>query len=586
MKLLNAAAAAALFAACASDAHAAFVRTIEAPNGVGDVVALTNALTELNALADAGRSDMRVWLRPGTYNLTGVYMTSTHHLQVKQSLRGLVAGLGDGPGDTILIGGGETEAHGVLSMEGGGNWGFNTISNLTLTGGWSTADGGGISGSASIEYRNLIVSNNYAKGSGNGTGGGGCFRGRAFGCLFADNHCTDRWGGGLLVSGYSTRNENEGQGAWNCVFVGNSAHQNGGGLAINAGGQCHGCSFTNNTASNGGAVYVHAVNYATFSGTPRTTSILGGSFCGNNGSGAGIYVNQSVGNVPTADCVFRLNGGSRTVSGGEMKNCIVERNSSSIGVAQSTMKDCIVRWNQGTSADGCDMEDCVVEANTNSTAIVNDCNMTRCVLKDNVVTSRYADGIDACATVGDKTNVNCRIENNRYINEYGAILKNKALVNCTILDNDAANGNWGRPLDACVLWNCVLLGNRLGSTRRDVRINYKNGGEYSIWMTNCFFVASDFAASEIGADGTITHDGFCNCRQISADQLKFLDAANGNYTPHHRSPLHDAGLRDDWILSAVGATDLAGNPRLVGEGLDIGAYESQWKPKSIAINFR
>ena len=174
---------------------ATFERTIEAPNGVGDVVALTNALTELNALTDAARNDMRIWLRQGTYNLSGVYMTSTHHLQIKQSLRGLVAGLGDGPGDTILLGGGETEAHGVLSMEGGGNWGFNTISNLTLTGGWSTTDGGGINGAASIEYRNLIVSNNYAKGSANGTGGGGCFRGRAFNCLFADNHVTERWGG-------------------------------------------------------------------------------------------------------------------------------------------------------------------------------------------------------------------------------------------------------------------------------------------------------------------------------------------------------------------------------------------------------
>ena len=370
------------------------------------------------------------------------------------------------------------------------------------------------------------------------------------------------------------------------MFVDNSAHQYGGGLAINAGGQCHGCSFTNNTSSNGGAVYVYTVNYATFNGTPRTTRILDGTFYGNSGTGAGIYVRAGVGNVPTSNCVFRRSSGSSTVSGGEMTDCVIEHNSSANGVAESTMKDCIVRWNQGMAANGSDMEDCIVEANTNGADIVKDCNMMRCVLRDNVVTTRYASGIDSCTTVAGKTNVNCRIENNRFGSEYGAILKSKVLVNCTILDNDAANGNWGRPLDTCALWNCVLSGNRIGSTRRDVRINTKEGGKYSIWMTNCFFVASDFAAGEIGADGTITHDGFDNCRQISAEQLRFMDAANGDYTPHHRSPLHDAGLRDDWILSAIGAMDLAGKSRLVGEGLDIGAYESQWKPKSITISFK
>ena len=56
-------------------AQAANEATIEAPNGVGDVVALTNAMTQANALSASDRANARIWLKPGVYNLSGVYMT-------------------------------------------------------------------------------------------------------------------------------------------------------------------------------------------------------------------------------------------------------------------------------------------------------------------------------------------------------------------------------------------------------------------------------------------------------------------------------------------------------------------------------
>ena len=121
MKLLRVAVAM-IAAACAFDASAAFIRTIEAPGGVGNVTSLTNVLTEFNALSDDARKSARIWLQPGIYNLSGVYMTSTHHLTVASSQGGLFAGLGDGPEETILLGGGEAGAHGVLVFGGGGNW--------------------------------------------------------------------------------------------------------------------------------------------------------------------------------------------------------------------------------------------------------------------------------------------------------------------------------------------------------------------------------------------------------------------------------------------------------------------------------
>lgn len=67
-------------AALATSAHAALTFTIPAPNGVGDVVALTNAFQQLDAAGYNGRMGARVWLEPGVYDLSGVYMESVSHL--------------------------------------------------------------------------------------------------------------------------------------------------------------------------------------------------------------------------------------------------------------------------------------------------------------------------------------------------------------------------------------------------------------------------------------------------------------------------------------------------------------------------
>ena len=133
--------------------------TIEAPGGVGDVEALTNALVAINSMiGDAnGRFNARVWLKPGVYDLCGVYMTTTTgsgHLCTESIQGGMIAGLGEGPEDTILLGGGEADGRRVL-YTGGSNYDWMTISNLTVTGGWTTGDGGGICGNGTTRYSHL-----------------------------------------------------------------------------------------------------------------------------------------------------------------------------------------------------------------------------------------------------------------------------------------------------------------------------------------------------------------------------------------------------------------------------------------------
>ena len=540
MKLLKVAVAT-IVAACALDALAAFVRTIEAPNGVGDVVALTNALTELNALEESGRGNARVWLEPGLYDLRGVFMDSGNHLKLSAASGAMIAGLGDGPDKTILLGGGddaEKGRHRILSVSGT-NWGFTTVSNLTVTGGYTTDNGGGICGndSGSVQYYNLIVSNNYAVGS-NGGGGGGCMRGRAFNCLFADNGTAQR-GGGLWTSG-GCGMMNATQGAWDCVFTNNYSANGryGGGLYLS--GKCLRCKFFENHSNHGGGVAVSAKKYTWYLNPPiytNTTEIVDSVFEGNylsyNGKGYAVY-----------------NG-----VGANISNCVFSANYHKNG-------SCLVY--------GGNLYDCVVTNNIANDYLLYNCNLKRCKVLDNTVNGNQG-LIDGEVAAGTHTNVNCIFAGN-VMTSYGRISNSKAFVNCTIVGNDSQNGgNYGFICHPnCHLSNCVLSGNKIGNSMLDIRAISDPGGTATsaLHMVSCVYVKSQ---SAVGEDW----EGLVNCKKVA--DVRFVDAPNGDYTPKTRSYAYDAGLMADWILDLVGDRDLAGNPRVFGRGLDIGAYECQLK---------
>ncbi len=60
-----------------------------------------------------------------------------------------------------------------------------------------------------------------------------------------------------------------------------------------------------------------------------------------------------------------------------------------------------------------------------------------------------------------------------------------------------------------------------------------------------------------------------------AGDPQFVDAAAGDYRLLPTSPCINAGTNEAWM---VGATDLDGNPRIVGEAVDVGAYECTGDP--------
>ncbi len=535
--------AAALALAAAISARAGLTFTVTAPNGVGDVVALTNAIDQINKLNGMNpKNGSQVWLEPGVYDLAGIAMKADSHLYMDWHNCWL-SGKGDAPGDVVLVGGGETEQLRVLACYGS-NYGWCNISNLTVTGGYSLGDGGGICGSFSTRYFDLIVTNNYAVGS-NGGGGGGVCHGQAHNCLFADNS-TAKNGGGLWIYGGGKLDTKFFEGAWDCVFSNNVANASGYGGGLYGLGKCFGCTFVGNRAGYGGGFYA-ATGISTWFDNKGTnwTEVADCTFTGNTmtqwGHGSAIYNGGKAALIPVSNCVFTAN---------------VDTSFGGYGVVS-----------------GCNVNDSAIVANQRNEYIVYNCNLNRCLVANNTNT---AANISIDYTNAGYTNVNCLFKGNVVSGTNTRVIHNKTLVNCDIIDNKATGANYGAITPGCKLWNCVLIGNTVSGTPKDLRANMLNQTAV-LTATNCLFTAADVAEDYMGLG---------NCHKVARAKFKFVDDANGDYTPLTGSPCTDKGLQSDWILRLVGDLDLAGNRRIFVDGLDIGAFECQDYPPALKILVR
>ncbi|MGH7976384.1 MAG: choice-of-anchor Q domain-containing protein [Limisphaerales bacterium] len=152
---------------------------------------------------------------------------------------------------------------------------------------------------------------------------------------------------------------------------------------------------------------------------------------------------------------------------------------------------------------------------------------------------------------------NCRITSN--LAGYAAVA-NSLLNNCLVVNNQG--GALGGTLN-----NCTVIGNgSIGASSCQslrnciIYYNVSFGQEYDVYqspMTNCC-VGSSFAAYY--GTNTITNPP------------AFVDMAHGNYQLQIFSPCINAGNN----LYAPPGPDLAGNPRIEGGTVDIGAFESDY----------
>lgn len=162
---------------------------------------------------------------------------------------------------------------------------------------------------------------------------------------------------------------------------------------------------------------------------------------------------------------------------------------------------------------------------------------------------------------------NCRTHIPSY--GYGGGAFRAKLVNCLIVGNTANAGGGTR--DGTLI-NCTVVGNRATSWGG----GGVDGGTVQnsiVWNNIVDSTSSSYVSTYNHNGGTFvnscTSPSMSGTGNISSDP-RFVDAANGDYRLLDHSPCIDAASAS---YVTDGATDLLGNPRVVGAAPDMGCYE-------------
>ena len=205
----------------------------------------------------------------------------------------------------------------------------------------------------------------------------------------------------------------------------------------------------------------------------------------------------------------------------------------------------------GSTLVGCVVSDCSSEGD-----LLDGCMLENCVVKDN--------------RSGDWNYVlrNCDLENCVVFgNRSGwSVVSGCSMRNCTLTRNTAEQGD---PIvdNNCSAWNSILWDNpdRWGEDWT-FGPSYWDGELYSAALTNCCVPNLARSAAWLAEEGYSLDLAVHGC--FEADP-KLVDPANGDVRLRAGSPCIDAGA-NEWVR---GDTDAAGNPRVQGDAVDLGALE-------------
>ena len=191
----------------------------------------------------------------------------------------------------------------------------------------------------------------------------------------------------------------------------------------------------------------------------------------------------------------------------------------------------------------------------------------------------------------DTTLTNCTVTNNEAAEGggiYSSYLSETTLVNCTVSDNSGWNGGGIYSYDETTLVNCTVTGNE-GVHGGGIYMNYSELNAYNSiiagnWDNDDVYIYERDSDSVANAYSTLSSftDWASSANNLIYDASKplFTDAANGDYTLAENSQAINKG--DNQYVTTE--TDLAGNARIYGGTVDLGAYESQVASEPVQLD--
>jgi hypothetical protein len=259
---------------------------------------------------------------------------------------------------------------------------------------------------------------------------------------------------------------------------------------------------------------------------------------------------------------------------GRLNNCILTNNSAwgggggigGVGNA-ATANNCFLAGNFGGSAGGASMEstlnNCVLVGNSVGINAWGggdyEGTLSNCLLASNSAPGVYGYGGGAYQS----TLNNCRLLNN-WAGQYGGGSYYGTLNSCLVTSNWVASG-FGGGVYYGTLNNCTITANAANA----------GGGTYFSTLNNCIVYFNNapqfpnyYRSNLVSFCCTTPYAG--NAGNLTNDP-GFVNFAACDLHLNSNSPCINSGNNG----YAATANDLDGNPRIVGRGVDIGAYEYQ-----------
>ncbi|MFC1783026.1 choice-of-anchor Q domain-containing protein, partial [Planctomycetota bacterium] len=430
----------------------------------------------------------------------------------------------------------------------------------------------GVRGGGMYNYGDPILSHCIFSYNSSGQQGGGIRNGNNSSPLLEDCHFNNNWSG---TDGGGMANLESTAQLINCTFSNNGSKpgewytMNGGGMHNNQSDTTlNNCTFSDNTAIWGGGMQnylsIPILTDCTFSGNLAKISLFPGDFSGNGG---GMDNNES---SPVLDNC-RFSGNVAEGVGGGMHNFI----------SNTALNNCSFSNNESETGGG---------------MFNNDSNPTvfNCVFSGNMAGHN---GGGMCNILSSPTVNNCTFIGNSAVWDAGGMINwmggPVTLINCLFSGNTAERSGGMFMGEGCLtlMTNCTFANNSAPLGGNALTIESSNSLEPSTAvLDNCILWngggGREISSIDLFSTVTITYsnvqDGYPGVGNIgdnSNDNPLFVDAdgpddlmgtLDDNLRLWFGSPSMDSG--NNAVVTEN--TDLDGNPRIVHDVVDMGAYET------------